>query len=299
MPSRSAARVPLPLAAPAVLALLFLLLPLVGLLVRAPWGAADWADRTFALTDGATIATSDRAVKVNKTGRDSGSPAGPGTTVATRNWAVEIVEVVLGAAVVDLFPASDYRTTALEGAAPGSAATWIAIRVRVTNNRTGSEPTGLPPTAFTLADGDGNPVPDLSTLTAPNPDAAGMYYPGAGREGWVLFDTLGYEGSLLRFQPYRTDGDPRFLTWGDGGAPEPAFSGTLDPGTAVTTTEEQVRMREGPTTEAEIVAELASGTSLTVTGPPEEGGDLTWYPVENPETGETGYVAQQFLRPAE
>ena len=37
MPNRSPARVPILLAAPAGLALLFLLLPLVGLLVRAPW----------------------------------------------------------------------------------------------------------------------------------------------------------------------------------------------------------------------------------------------------------------------
>ena len=40
MPSRSSGRLPVLLAAPAGLALLFLLLPLVGLLVRAPWDDA-------------------------------------------------------------------------------------------------------------------------------------------------------------------------------------------------------------------------------------------------------------------
>jgi uncharacterized protein YraI len=55
-------------------------------------------------------------------------------------------------------------------------------------------------------------------------------------------------------------------------------------------------MRAAPSTGAAIIAELARGTTLTVTGAVEEGDGLTWYPVEDPATGQTGYVAADYLR---
>lgn len=272
----------------------------------------NWADATLALSDGAAIpAANDRAVKANKTGRDPADPAGLDTRVATRDWVVEVTDVVTGADVAALFPEGDYRTIALLGSDPANStadAGWIAFQVTVTNNRTGDQPGYFPPTAFTLADSDGNPVPDLTTLTPPSPDAAGSYATGASRSGWVLFDTVSsngtsYDGALLRFLPNRTDADPRYFTWdGSGssaGSTEPSFAGTLAEGTKVKTTEDGVRLRKEPTTDGEIVAELQSGVSLTVTGAPEEGGGITWYPVEDEKTGDAGYVAQQFISPDE
>lgn len=263
----------------------------------------NWADVAFALSDGAALAAlSDRALAINETGRQPGDPAGFNAQVATDDWVVEVLEVISGADIVGLFPDADYRTTALESSSPGASATWIGFRVRITNNRTGDLPAHLSETAFTLADGDGNPVPDLSTLTSPEPELATEYVPGASREGWILFDAVGYDGALLRFASSRTDGDPRYFTWDGSGTTtpsEPSFAGTLEPGTAVVTTEDLVRMRSQPTTESEIVVEMPVGTVLTVTGAPEEGEGFTWYPVENPETGETGYVAQQLIEPAD
>lgn len=267
----------------------------------------DWADAAFALTEGAARAPVEaRPVELNRAGRDIDDPAGFATVVATRDWAVELLEVVHGADVAALFPESDYRTTALVSNDPSSAATWLAFRVRVTNNRTDAQPAFLPPTAFTLADSQGSPNPDLSWLTSPHPDVFGSYAPGASREGWVVFDTASSvyvpEIALLRFLPYRTDGDVRYFTW-DGGAAsvpsEPSFEGTLETGRVVVTTEDLVRMRESPSTEADIVTEMAIGTELIVTGPPEEGDGLTWYPVEDRESGDAGYVAQQFIEPIE
>ncbi|HKG24118.1 MAG TPA: SH3 domain-containing protein, partial [Thermomicrobiales bacterium] len=159
----------------------------------------------------------------------------------------------------------------------------------------------FPPTAFTLADPDGNPVPDVLTLTPPDPDAAGTYYPGATREGWVVFEQpTNYPGALVRFLPYQTDTDPRYFTWDStaaAAASEPtATSGSIEAGAVVVVTDDGVRMRAEPSTDAKIVAELPQGTELTVTGPAGEADGLTWYPVENPATGDAGYVAADYLR---
>ena len=70
-----------------------------------------------------------------------------------------------------------------------------------------------------LVNDDGNAVSDVITLTAPYPDASGAYYPGASREGWVALeipDTYVASGlSLIRFLPYRSDEDARFLTYAE------------------------------------------------------------------------------------
>ena len=271
--------------------------------------SGDWADTSFALTDGAAIAPVDkRTLALNKAGRSPSNPVGFNTEIVTRYWSIELLEVVQGAAVADLFPASDYRTTALLGSDPANSAvsqTWIAFRILVTNNRTGNAASYFPLSAFNLANGDGSAVPDLQTLSAPSPEAAGWYLPGASREGWVVLDLLTgtgevYGGALLRFVPYSTDDDVRYIAWDGSGVTvdeEPSFTGILAEGTKVQVKEDQVRMRSGPSTTAEIVEELSQGTELTVTGAPEEGDGYTWYPVEDPKTGNKGYIAQQLIEP--
>lgn len=266
--------------------------------------AGTWSDAAFALTSGATLPPVDnRAQELNQLGRVPSDPAGIGTLVATDEWTVELLEVVRGEAVVNLFPASDYRTTALLGGGADETppwVDWVALNVRMTNNRTGTEVAYLPLTAFLLADGDGNPVPDILLLSAPAPEAAGGYLPGVARTGWVVFDAVGYGGSLVRFLPYRTDLDARYLSW------DPAIASTGDStgisfavDARVVTTEDLVRLRATPSTDGEIVDELPRGTGLRVTGPPQEGSGFTWYPVSNDATGDTGFVALPFIRAAD
>ena len=271
--------------------------------------SGDWPDRVFALTDGATIAVVDkRPVALNKVGRSLSNPVGFNTAIVTRDWSIELLEVVQGAAVADLFLASDYRTTALLGSDPANSPvsqTWIAFRILVTNNRTGNAASYFPLSAFNLANGDGSAVTDLQTLSAPNPEAAGWYLPGAFREGWVVLDLLTgtgeiYDGALLRFVPYRTDDDVRYIAWDGSGVTvddEPSFTGTLAEGTMVRVIEDQVRLRSEPSTTAEIVEELTKGTELTVTGTPEEADGFTWYPVSDSKTGTNGFIAQQLIEP--
>jgi len=258
----------------------------------------NWADRLFALEDGAAVpAVERRAVSLNRTGRQASAPAGIGEVVATREWAVEILEVAEGQAVYDLFPPEDYRTTALADSQGGAnVPLWIAFRVRVTNNRTGDAPSFFPPTAFQLADSRGRPLDGTLTLTPPSPDLSGAYFPGGSREGWFLFERPpDANAALLRLQPFESERDVRYFSW-SGTAPS-APSGPIEEGATVEVTESGVRMRAEPSTSAEIVTELSAGTRLTVTGPAEEADGFTWYPVENPETRQSGYVAADFLRP--
>ncbi|CAA9528007.1 MAG: hypothetical protein AVDCRST_MAG73-679 [uncultured Thermomicrobiales bacterium] len=64
---------------------------------------------------------------------------------------------------------------------------------------------------------------------------------------------------------------------------------------AVVYTTDGVNFRNAPSTaEGTLITELPVGTQLTVIGAPEEGADLTWYPVVA-EDGTQGYVAEQFL----
>jgi hypothetical protein len=69
-------------------------------------------------------------------------------------------------------------------------------------------------------------------------------------------------------------------------------------GDAVVTNDPDINLRAEPSTDAEVVTQFGEGTELTITGPSEQGGDYTWWPVEDAD-GNVGYVADDFLDPAE
>jgi hypothetical protein len=175
----------------------------------------SWADRVLALQEDARIPdVARRAAAKNGAGVDPTAPLGAGEVAITDEWSVELLDVVSGAAAFDIV---DYRTGALgAGDAVGDdGSVWVALRFHVQNVQPGGEVAYFPANAFALADDAGNPVPDVLTLTPPRPDAAGGYYPGAGREGWVMFDVpAGYVTNMVRFQPFAHTApslDPRFF----------------------------------------------------------------------------------------
>jgi hypothetical protein len=267
-----------------------------------------WADRHFALVDGATLPNPVESAAVNDLGQSPESPALPGQTVVTADWALTLRETRFADDVVALYPESDYRTTALGSAAPELIPFWVAVQVELRNNRTSGPPLPLhfPVTAFGLAWGDGEPVPDVRLLSAPLPDLGGEYLPGGGASGWITMEVPAvYDGSLLRFQPFRTDSDVRYLTWGDGSAPSaptteaeptPAPSGDVfEAGTEVIVIESDVNMRDAPSVNGAIVEVLPLDTVLMVTSGPEEADGYTWYGVEDPASGLSGFVASNFL----
>jgi quercetin dioxygenase-like cupin family protein len=70
-------------------------------------------------------------------------------------------------------------------------------------------------------------------------------------------------------------------------------------GSIVVVTEDGVRLRDAPSTDAGVVTTLAAGQQLEITGPSEEGSGFTWWPVFDPNSGLSGYVAADFIELAE
>lgn len=178
----------------------------------------SWADRVLALQEGAAIADlPERVATQNEAGADPAAPASIGEAAVTGQWSVELLNVVSGAAAFDIV---DYRSGALGvgDAAGEDGSVWVALQFRVQNAAAGGDAAHFPANAFVLADEAGNPLLDVATLTPPFPDAAGDYYPGALREGWVMFDVpWEYTAATVRFLPFAHTAetlDPRFFSFG-------------------------------------------------------------------------------------
>lgn len=177
----------------------------------------NWADRVLALQDGAALPdASQRVIDVNSAGSDAAEPLGLGAAAVTEQWAVEFIDVVTGEGAFNIV---DYRTGALgvEDAVAADGSLWVALQFRVTNAAAGGAEAWFPTSAFVLVDENGDPVLDIATLTPPHPDAAGGYYPGGTRDGWVMFDVpLEYTASLVRFLPFAhttENPDPRYFSF--------------------------------------------------------------------------------------
>ncbi|MCC6674800.1 MAG: SH3 domain-containing protein [Thermomicrobiales bacterium] len=245
----------------------------------------------------------------NEIGSTPTAPAGVGEAIVTADWVVELQQAVFGH---DVYDRSDYRAQAVGDSDPNTIGNWAALEVKITNNQNDAMISHFPATAFSLAFADGSEVFDVWRLTPPLPDVSGDYLPGASFTGWAAFERPAeFSGTLVRFQPFRTDEDVRYLTWGDGSAPantgavEVAEESTPAPpaeqianGATVTTNESDVNMRAAASISGEIVETLALGATLTVTGDPVEADGYTWYPVQDEATGNSGYVAANFLRVA-
>ena len=272
--------------------------------------SGTWADADFAITAGASLPAADgRAERTNKIGRD-GEAVGIDEIVSTGEWAVSLQEVVVGPAVFDISPegtqrlADSYRA----GTSGVCMETWVSLRFRIVNNGDDGRARYLSATAFQLADDQGRPIDDVRWLSAPEPEAAGEYLPGAERSGWVSLEipslcdsdaiNLLTDSTTIRFLPFTDSRDARYFDFSGVGSPqadEPPAVADLAEGDRATVSEEVINLREAPSTGADIVAELTLGTVVVVTGPAEEGDGLTWYPVEVEETGEPGFVSGAYL----
>jgi hypothetical protein len=167
----------------------------------------SWADRLFAVQVGASIPDlPQRVAAPNGVGAAADAALGFGEAAVTEQWSVELLDVVSDATAFDLV---DYRSGALGiGDAVGEdGSVWVALRFRIQNVQSGGEAAYFP----------ANALLDVVTLTPPHPDAAGSYYPGAAREGWVMFDVpVDYAAALVRFQPFAHTApslDPRYFSF--------------------------------------------------------------------------------------
>lgn len=269
-----------------------------------------WADQVIATVAGGPFpAAPAQPVAANETGASPSAPAAANEVIVTDDWQVELLQAVFGQ---DVYELTDFRTQAVGDSDPSYIPLWAAIQVQVTDNRSGSAVAHFPATAFSLSYSDGEEILDVSRLTPPLPDIAGDFLPGATRIGWAAFERpADFTGSLVRFQPYRTDAVVRYLTWGDGSAPQNAGqttaqqdvtpaapTNTFATGDAVMTNESDVNLRASASTSADIIATLSEGTALAITGDPVEADGYTWYPVQDSATGNSGFVVANFLRAA-
>ncbi|HEY7032739.1 MAG TPA: SH3 domain-containing protein [Thermomicrobiales bacterium] len=74
-------------------------------------------------------------------------------------------------------------------------------------------------------------------------------------------------------------------------------AGKFKEGDVVSVTDDGVNLRSAPSTDADVVTSLTAGQQLTITGPSEQGGDYTWWPVKLvDDESVTGYVAEDFIQ---
>jgi hypothetical protein len=260
--------------------------------------SGSWADAQFALDDGAAYPDiTEPMAQANSVGTTAGRGAYLTETVVTDDWVVTIQRVAWGSDVEALFPDDDYRTLALASADSASVDYWVAVLVEITDNQTGGYLTTISSAAIVPVDGNGQPIAGVGLLTPPDPDIAEGFYPGGTRRGWVVFEMPPGSGiSVVRFLPMGAPAtEARYfniLEYLPTPTPVPLRA---DKGQQVRTTIDEVRMRSEASTSGEIVQQMVAGTVLVVTGPKVTGGDYEWYPVEDPETGATGYVVIDFL----
>jgi hypothetical protein len=269
-----------------------------------PFLGGDWGDAVLALTDGAAIPAFDPPGDDPRRGESPEAPAGFNETVRTGNWDISVVEHISGQAVYNI---AEFALQALAGgnASDPEVETWHAVRVRATN--VSDRPAFFSYTALHLADANGEAWDHILALTPPRPDVAREVLPGATREGWAAFQKASWASlDLLRVQPSIIADAPRFITFGtapadttDATATEAAPLPELNEGDLATLTEDLVNLRSEPSASAEIVAELAQGSELTITGASVEADGYTWYPVMVNGTDETGYVVADYLAPAQ
>lgn len=66
---------------------------------------------------------------------------------------------------------------------------------------------------------------------------------------------------------------------------------------ALVTTTAELNLRDGPSTDSNAVTVLPTGTQLQVTGDFSEAGQCDWWPVTATESGQSGWVIEEFLKP--
>ncbi|HEV2068114.1 MAG TPA: SH3 domain-containing protein, partial [Thermomicrobiales bacterium] len=266
-----------------------------------PFLGGNWADTIFALSPSTAPAlVTTTGLPDSDAGAYPARPVAIGETVRTGGWEVTVEEVIYDQAVID---SADFRLRALglEGVLNGG--TMIGLRVSVTN--VSPYPAFFSTSALAIASPDGEPWDHTITLTPPNPDVSREYLPGASGSGWAAFEIADYASpDLIRVLPFHIGGSPRYIAFVGGSAADADPAATAEPrnlaaGDTVAITESSVNLRAEPSASAEIVAMLALGTELVVTGEGQNADGYLWYPVEVIESGEIGFVVQDFIEPME
>jgi quercetin dioxygenase-like cupin family protein len=145
-----------------------------------------------------------------------------------------------------------------------------------------------------------------ATLATPYLLAPGdaLFLPSGMRQAARSTDDT--ELTLLRMpiapttSPNEPSTPPSEIVIGDGAAPAATpgalSTATVGTGMTVVVTTDGLRLRDAPSTSASVLATLAAGQQLQVTGPLVQGDGYAWWPVIDPTTGVQGYVAADFVQ---
>jgi len=264
----------------------------------------------FALTDGATLPTYEQPpTEPSDVGASLEAPAGVGETVRTAIWEVTVNNSIDSDSY---YEASDYRVRALGAPVPGDPESWQAIGLDVTIRNISPTPQFFSWTALELIDTNGEPWDHLLAMTQPHPPISIELLPGATANGWYgIWLQPWATTSLLRLRDSKLTEEFRYISLdGTAGAtaqtptePEPD-DGTpseplnLGPGDGAQVGADPVNLRSEPSTSGQIVSELPPGTQITVSGDAVEGDGYRWYPVEVADTGQSGFVVEDYIEPA-
>lgn len=269
---------------------------------------------TFALTEGATLPTFESGnAAAGDTGSTLEAPARLGQTVGTTSWELTVNESI---GVDTYYEISDYRVGALGQPGPnGWEGVGSAIGLDITIRNLSDVPLFFSWTALELIDTNGEPWDHLLAMTQPQPPASVELLPGAMLTGWYGILTQPWATtSLLRFRESRTIEGFRFISL-DGTAgstttsespetPEPEDATpsaplNLAPGDLVEVGDDPLNLRSDASVNGELITELDPGTQLAITGEVVEGEGYRWYPVEVVDTGESGFIAEDFITPVD
>lgn len=254
-----------------------------------PFLGGSWADAWFGITDGAFIPTYEPVAEASGAGTNPASPAVFGETVRAGDFDVSILRYVTGQGLFDISPPG---TRALGAYDTGN---WHGFLVNVRN--VSDKPRFFSFVALRIADANGEPWDHSLALSAPAPDVARELLPGATMEGWASINTQPWASlNLVRVQNSEIEGNARFFTFGSGTPvelPDPVLD--LNPGDVVAITIVPLNLRAEPSISGDIVTELDGSSTLTITGEPVDSDDYIWWPVAVDTTGETGFVASNYL----
>jgi SH3-like domain-containing protein len=105
----------------------------------------------------------------------------------------------------------------------------------------------------------------------------------------------GFSLDLVRFRPSDISRASRWFTLTGVAGTGPAEPKDFALGDLVSINQDQVNLRKGPSTSADIVTILKRGDRLVITGEGEQGDGFTWFPVQVDGADDTGYVASHLI----
>lgn len=267
----------------------------------------NWATAIFALTPSSVVPSfAIPSVTSSDLGKSPESPAELGQSVYTGGWQIILSRTLEGQEIYDI---AEFELRSLGDSLPEDIPNWFAVFGSITN--CSDQSAYFSSSMLEITDASGESWDHILALTPPRPDLSCHLLPGASHEGWAAFARTDYgtngaiysEVAMIKAQPSRISDEPKFVRIsnksnssitndpaGSSSAPRP-----FEPDDVVTVSGDPVNLRTSASTTGAIIVELPVGTELTIVGAPIEADGYWWFPVKVTESGEEGYVVQDYL----